>query len=256
MKSPFPGMDPYLEHFWHDIHAKLVAYSSAALNEVLPDDLIARSEERVAVDTDDPILERSYRPDVIVTRSPSVREETDEAVTVDAPIKLIINADPIIERFVKILHADDESLVTVIEFLSPTNKVGEGLIDYRRKRDDLVAGGVNVVEVDLIRRGDWRALLRPATLDVRTPYRVITRIGSTRNAYAHAISFNDRLPDIQIPLRKNDPKIKLALQPLLDEAYRSGRYARSLKYDRPLDPPPTPEEAAAIQRVLLESRSA
>lgn len=54
-----------------------------------------------------------------------------------------------------------ERLVTVIECLSPSNKLGAGLIAYKRKRDDLLHGGVNVVEINLVRRGDWRALLSP-----------------------------------------------------------------------------------------------
>src|SRR5207244_3370983 len=52
MKSPFPGMDPYLEAHWLDVHTRLVAYSADALNEKLPEELIARSEERVAVEAD------------------------------------------------------------------------------------------------------------------------------------------------------------------------------------------------------------
>jgi len=50
MKSPFPGMDPYLEAHWLDVHSRLVAYAADALNEVLPETLVARMEERVAVE--------------------------------------------------------------------------------------------------------------------------------------------------------------------------------------------------------------
>ncbi len=27
MLSPFPGMDPYFEHHWRDVHHRLVTYS-------------------------------------------------------------------------------------------------------------------------------------------------------------------------------------------------------------------------------------
>jgi hypothetical protein len=27
MRSPFPGMDPYLEQFWLDVHASSIIYS-------------------------------------------------------------------------------------------------------------------------------------------------------------------------------------------------------------------------------------
>jgi hypothetical protein len=29
MKSPFPGMDPYLESRWSDVHPKLIALKTA-----------------------------------------------------------------------------------------------------------------------------------------------------------------------------------------------------------------------------------
>src|SRR5438105_10217308 len=46
MPSPFPGMDPYLEAHWRDIHAGLVIYARDALQGVLPGSLRARVEER------------------------------------------------------------------------------------------------------------------------------------------------------------------------------------------------------------------
>ena len=36
MKSPFPGMDPYLEEFWPDVHASLIIYARDQLEEQLP----------------------------------------------------------------------------------------------------------------------------------------------------------------------------------------------------------------------------
>ena len=47
MQSPFPGMDPYLEQHWGDVHHSLVTFAQGSLNEQLPADLRARVEERV-----------------------------------------------------------------------------------------------------------------------------------------------------------------------------------------------------------------
>ena len=44
MTSPFPGMDPYLEAYWGDVHTKLAAYICDVLNPTLPGDLVARTE--------------------------------------------------------------------------------------------------------------------------------------------------------------------------------------------------------------------
>jgi hypothetical protein len=40
-ESPFPGMDPYLEQHWRDVHASLIVYSSDQIQVQLPDDLVA-----------------------------------------------------------------------------------------------------------------------------------------------------------------------------------------------------------------------
>ena len=51
MPSPFPGMDPYLEAHWRDVHAALVIYARDALQIVLPSPLRARVEESVLLET-------------------------------------------------------------------------------------------------------------------------------------------------------------------------------------------------------------
>jgi hypothetical protein len=63
--SRFPGMDPYLERHWLDVHASLVPAAQNALNRTLLDGLIAGTEERVAVDDGGvscPILGNVFKP--------------------------------------------------------------------------------------------------------------------------------------------------------------------------------------------------
>lgn len=50
MASPFPGMDPYLEQFWRDVHASLIIYARDQLQTRLPAGLRVRVEERVVVE--------------------------------------------------------------------------------------------------------------------------------------------------------------------------------------------------------------
>ncbi|MGO8899337.1 MAG: DUF4058 family protein [Isosphaeraceae bacterium] len=52
MRSPFPGMDPYLEDQgrWPDFHASTITYCCDALNDCLPDDYVAQMGEEVRVD--------------------------------------------------------------------------------------------------------------------------------------------------------------------------------------------------------------
>ena len=46
--SPFPGMDPYLEARWSDVHVTLLAFLAESLQSRLPPDLRARIEQAEA----------------------------------------------------------------------------------------------------------------------------------------------------------------------------------------------------------------
>src|ERR1700736_4829207 len=73
MPSPFPGMDPYLEAHWRDIHAGLVIYARRALQGVLPGALRARVEESVLLETPQGIGDHPLFPDVRVVEYTSKR---------------------------------------------------------------------------------------------------------------------------------------------------------------------------------------
>jgi len=211
MSSPFPGMDPFLERHWLDVQTKLVAYAADTLNRDLPPDLIARDEERIATGPE------------------------------GEPLPPAAQVEPLTERFVTIFDASTEKLITVIEFLSPSNKRrGEGLRDYVGKRKALLAADVSVVEVDLNRSGDWQALLLPYIPPVRhtSAYRVtIHRADRPGQVQLFPIPLAARLPAIPVPLRPGDANLPLDLQPLIDQAYLNGRYARTLDYRAPCAPP-------------------
>ena len=64
LKNPFPGMNPYLQRHWSDVHTRLITFISEALSGELPDDLAARTEERITVGTEE--VDEHYRADVAV----------------------------------------------------------------------------------------------------------------------------------------------------------------------------------------------
>jgi hypothetical protein len=255
MKSPFPGMDPYLERHWLDVHTKLVTYSADALNTRLPPELIARTQERIAIESEDDVPDR-LAPDVRVLEAVQAMQSepssSGSAMAV-APYRLVALIEPITERFIEIIEATGERLVTVIEFPSPTNKRGEGLKAFRSKREKVLAGRVNFVEIDLVRTGDWRKLLRPHSprRGTGSPYRATVRaIRDPEAVYYYPMSLREPLPAIRIPLRRDDPQVDLQLQPLVEQAYANGRYARPLDYSKPPDPPLDTEDAAWAEEVL------
>jgi hypothetical protein len=252
MKSPFPGMDPYVEPHWEDVHTSLIGDTRRALNRSLPQGLVARVEERVAVEADD---QRSRRiaPDVRVF-SPSTADPNEGAggVVIEAPFKLVVDLDPILERFIRIIDQDG-TLITVIEFLSPSNKQKPGLDGYLEKRDELLASGVHVVEIDLVRAGDWRAVMRPerCPADALSTYRATVRVtGAKPGGYLFPIHLREAMPAVPIPLRPGEQAVRLPLQALFEGVYEDGRYDQTLDYASPLDPPLHPEDADWADQLL------
>jgi hypothetical protein len=74
MNSPFPGMDPYLERFWGDVHQALITYIRDWVQGRLPGDLRARMQERVYVEL--PGARRAvYYPDIRVVERPAPRPD-------------------------------------------------------------------------------------------------------------------------------------------------------------------------------------
>jgi hypothetical protein len=252
MNSPFPGMDPYMERHWRDVHQVLVTYSRDSLNSQLPRDLVARTEERVAVETPEDLV-RVVFPGARVAerRGVSGSGQSGDALAVASPVMIEIEAEEATEGYVVIMDAGGR-LVTTIEYLSPTNKRGEGLREYLRKRQELLSAGVNVVEVDLARRGNWRPLIRPKVVPERlgTTYRVmIRRARHPRGVEYYPIPLQDPLPAIAVPLRDSDADVALDLQALLNQAYKNGRYD-ALDYTQDCDPALEGEELEWAQGML------
>ena len=48
MRSPFPGMDPFIECFglWEDFHTKLIGEMERSLSSLVPDRYVVRTGER------------------------------------------------------------------------------------------------------------------------------------------------------------------------------------------------------------------
>ena len=246
-KSPFPGMDPYLERHWTSLHSALANELAGELNAVLPPDLAAEAEEfKLVVSQAEPAARRY--PDVSV-RGPdgSAGVAVRERRTVDADIVFELADEPATHHEVRVVEVDGGRLITAVEFLSPENKRGRGRTRYLRKRDDLLDASVAVVEVDLTRRGQWRALLRPYRVpaEADAPYRITTHLPERPGqVFCRSIRLRAPLPEVEIPLRPGDPRAAVALQPLLDLIYRKQRFGHRVDYAGPPDPPLTAEDAA------------
>ena len=245
MPSPFPGMDPYLEAHWRDIHARLVIYACDALQGVLPKALRARVEESVLLETPLGVGDHPLFPDVRVVEYTAKRNlESGQAggVAVAEPLLVAVEQEPVIETFIEIIDRESGNhVVTVIEFLSPSNKSpGPNREQYLRKQREVCSSDANLVEIDLNRFGTHTlaftlSCLRPAA---RTPYMACVRRATRRGlAEVYPMPLRERLPAVKIPLRPNDADVPLDLQALVEQCYRNGAYEGTLNYAAEPDPP-------------------
>jgi hypothetical protein len=150
---------------------------------------------------------------------------------------------------------ETETLVTVIEVLSPTNKIrgSRGRASFMAKRHEILNTDVHWVEIDLLRAGvpsvtdpplrpaDYRILVSRSDLRTRTRY--------------YPVDVREALPVVSIPLRGKDPEVPLDLGAVFRTVYDRAAYDASVDY-RKAPNPPLEGADAKWARELLRGRGA
>src|SRR4030095_11822926 len=172
MKSPFPGMDPFIEArgLWTDFHDSLIVELRRILNSQLRDRYEALVGERTYIGVVEPIegsrSQHDVQPDVRIdarTESPSSDWQAGSGQAVLAA-PLVMHPELNVEENETYVEVHDTSsgdrVVTCIEVLSPTTKRPEspGWGEYERKRQLMFRGAANFVEIDVLHEGKRRAL--------------------------------------------------------------------------------------------------
>jgi len=260
MPSPFPGMDPFIEvcGLWEDFHPKLIGEIERALAAVVPDRYFVGLGTRsyIVVAGSEGKESHPFLPDVGVASAAgeSAAKETAGAETTTESQAVGMQAfvaEPFRETFIEILEDDPKRrLVTAIEVLSPSNKRrrSKGRKLYLRKRQALLLGAANLVEIDLLRGGQHMPMMTPWP---DSPYRLlVSRQEHAPYCTVWPAHFQRPLPIIPVPLASPDKAIQLDLQPLVNAVYARARYANHLDYSRPLQPALTENESAWLAEQL------
>jgi hypothetical protein len=210
--------------------------------------------------------EYPFEPDVHVTApraskkhrpgerrpAPTVAVEETESVALRAFIE-----EEFTERFIDIYQLEPERhLVTSIEVLSPSNKKprSPGRKKYLRKRQALLLGRANLVEIDLLRGGARMPMLDP--LPDSPYYLLVAREKFAPTCRVWRAFFDRPLPAIPVPLSPPHADIPLELQPLIEAIYERSRYGDDIHYEQSLDPPLTAEQTAWLQQRLQGRKDA
>jgi hypothetical protein len=246
MRSPFPGMDPYLEDpgGWPGVHGLLISAIRIDLNRRLGSRFFADAGTTVYVISADD--RRWVFPDVFVVEA---REAVGAAAgaRIEAPVQVQIRVpDAVNQAYVTIRDRKSREIVTIVEVLSPINKapaVSRARADFLRKRDEVIESRTHWVEIDLLRAGERP----PEARNMGDYYALVKRSGSSV-ADAWPVGLRDRLPTIGVPLRDADD-VPLDLQVMMDQVWSDGRYADQVDYTAP---PPPPALNAADARWAAE----
>lgn len=207
MPNPFPGMDPYIEARgrWPDFHHEFISQCRAAINARLPSDYVATINQRL------PIAERDQPP----------------------------------EAYIEVCGLPEFRLVSVIEVLSPSDKVQPGYAAYREKQKDLLHRSVNLVEIDLLLVG--KRLATPVLLPPGDFYAIVTRAERNDRLEVYPLSVRQPLPKIRVPLRAKEPDLALDLAEVLARTYEAGRYDRLLRHSQPVELQLSPSDVAWVR---------
>jgi hypothetical protein len=207
MPSPFPGMDPYLEHpkLWPAFQHQLLA----CLYQILLPGLVDRYRARVGT--------RCYVSEM--------------------PLFTSIIRDEYSEEFIEIRTRSDNKLVTLLEVVSPANKTtAAGRQAYLDKRKEAVLQRAGVVEIDLVLQGKPTLTYSRDGLPEFDHAVSVTRATAPDRYEIYTATIQKRLPKFKLPLAPDDRDTLLDLQAAFTRAYDLGGFGGQIDYKSP--PPP------------------
>ena len=255
MGSPFPGMDPYLEHpaWWPDFHLDFIGSLRAHLNARLPTHYSARAQESVRlVEVPPEGQTRVLFPDVSVTGERHVPGSGSESAAAPAgvatlePVTLPLPlVEEVREHWIEITRQPDRELVGVVEVLFPWNKTGRGHGEYLAKRADLLRQAIHLIELDLLLGGERLPMGRP--LPAGDYYALVSHAERRPNSQVYAWRLRDPLPKVTVPLRAPDADVSLDLGDVFRVTYERGAYERDV-----YRMPPVPAVRAEDRPWVLE----
>jgi hypothetical protein len=196
-------MDPYLEneHLWPAFHHQLVS----SLYHVLLPGLVDRYRARVG--------HRQY-----VTETPlftSVLRETHQ------------------EEYIEIRQRNDGRLVTLIDVVSPTNKLtAVGRQAYLDKRREGRNAQASLVEVDLVLQGQPLLEYSREGLPDWNYAVTVTRSTQPDRFEIYTATLQKRLPRFRMPLATDDRDTVVDLHTAFVRGYEQGDFGKKIDYRR------------------------
>lgn len=247
MKLHFPGMNPYLENptLWSELHSWLIIELARSLNPSLIPKYRAAVEKRVYMDS----LLVGIPDASVFQQNPETSPATNRVTTgvlTTKPIRVTLPlTEEITERYLEIREVKTGKVVTVVEVLSPKNKrVGEGRDKYLTKRQKVLNSATHLVEIDLLRTGNFM----PMTEGILTDYRILVSRANLRpEAELYPFNVTESIPQFLFPLQPPDEEPVVNLAEILEQVYQEAALDLAIDYSVQPVPPLSESDFLFVQ---------
>jgi hypothetical protein len=228
-------MDPYLESqpFWSVLHGSMIQAMMGELKKRVPRGYSVWSDIYVWLHEPDAETRRG-KPDTFVSGTRTARQSATSTASINAPAHSIL---PAVRRegnkYLLIKETRSDRVITAIELLSPANKKrGNFREAYLGKRNEYLATGTNLVEIDLLRSGLRMPLGKPRPPEADY-YVIVCRADEFPRTDIWPFSVREPLPEIPVPLKPEHGHVLLPSQSCLDWSYDQGPYENKVNYAGP-----------------------
>ena len=253
MTPNFSGMNPYLENpaLWSEVHSWLIVELARKLNPSLIPKYRAAVEKRVYMDS---LLVGIPDASVFQQKPGNSRSNVVTTEFLSKPIRVTLPlTEEITERYLEIREVKTGMVITVVEVLSPKNKrVGEGRDKYLTKRQKILDSATNLVEIDLLRTGNFM----PMTEDIRSDYRILVSRANLRpEAELYPFNVTEPIPQFLFPLQPPDEEPIVNLSEILRQVYREAALDLAIDYSVQPVPPLSDSDFIFVQSLAESSES-
>jgi Protein of unknown function (DUF4058) len=235
MAPNFPGMNPYLENpsLWSEVYSWLIVELARSLNPLLIPKYRAAVEKRVYLDA---LLVGIPDASVFPQNPETERVSAVTTGVITKPIRVTLPlTEEITERYLEIREIKTGKVVTVVEVLSPKNKrVGEGREKYLTKRQKVLNSATHLVEIDLLRMGNFM----PMDASIPSDYRILVSRANLRpEAELYPFNLRESIPQFLFPLQPLETEPVVNLSEVLGQVYQEAALDLAIDYSQQPIPP-------------------
>ena len=253
-------MDPWLEHpaLWPDVHNRLIAAIADAMSPVIRPKYyvglqsrthLLAPDELALIGIPDLAVVTRHRPEPVGPVAPAWDAPANGVAVLEVELPV---AQEVRETYLEVHEVASGVLVTLIEVLSPVNKLwGPGRQKNERKRSRVLESLTGLVEIDLLRAGPTLPYgYRPTPA---SDYRILVSRGRNRpRAQLTTFGVRNAIPIVPLPLLPGDDEPPMDLGAILHGLYDRAGYDLRIDYRKPPVPPLDEPEAEWASRVVAD----